>query len=111
TSAEGLKQLVEDLGDIDAREISTIALGDGMVVRVGRYGPYVEEIGPAGGDVAAGEGLVDGPPAAPDTPRRAPIPGAAPPDEMTPAKARELLEAAADDGRILGRDPVTGNEV
>jgi DNA topoisomerase-1 len=43
TSAEGLKQLVDDLGEIDAREISTIPLGDGMVVRVGRYGPYVEE--------------------------------------------------------------------
>ncbi|MEO7235057.1 MAG: topoisomerase C-terminal repeat-containing protein, partial [Lapillicoccus sp.] len=33
------------------------------------------------------------------------------PDEMTPARARELLEAAADDGRVLGRDPVSGNEV
>jgi len=111
TSAEGLKQLVEDLGDIDAREISTIALGDGMVVRVGRYGPYVEEIGPAGVDVATGEVLLDGPPAVSETPRRATINDDVAPDEMTPAKARELLDAAADDGRILGRDPVTGNEV
>ena len=30
---------------------------------------------------------------------------------MTPAKARELLEAAADDGKVLGRDPGTGREI
>ncbi len=39
SSAEGLRSLVEDLGDIDAKEISTIQLGDGMVVRVGATGP------------------------------------------------------------------------
>ena len=55
-SAEGLKQLVDDLGEIDAREISTIQLGDGMVVRVGRYGPYVEEVTPAGVDARTGRG-------------------------------------------------------
>ena len=54
TSAEGLRQLVEDLGDIDARAISTIDIGDGIVVRVGRYGPYVEEVVPAGVDPAPG---------------------------------------------------------
>ena len=56
-SAEGLKQLVDDLGEIDAREISTIPLGDGMVVRVGRYGPYVEEVTPTSGvDARTGRG-------------------------------------------------------
>ena len=49
TTVEGLKELVDDLGEIDAREISTIPLGEGMVVRVGRYGPYVEEVAPHGG--------------------------------------------------------------
>ena len=102
TSAEGLRHLAEDLGDIDAREISTIPLGDGMVVRVGRYGPYVEELSPAGA----------GDPAATDQPqRRATITDDIAPDEMTPAKARELLDVAVDDGRILGRDPVTGHEI
>ena len=52
SSAEGLRELVEDLGDIDARGISTIEIGDGMVVRVGRYGPYVEEVVPPGVDPA-----------------------------------------------------------
>ena len=36
-------------------------------------------------------------------PRRATIGDDIAPDEMTPAKARELLEAATDDGRVLGR--------
>src|SRR3954454_10092993 len=39
----GLKELVEDLGAIDAREISSFPVGDGIVLRVGRYGPYVEK--------------------------------------------------------------------
>ena len=55
TSVTGLSELVQDLGEIDAREISTIPLGEGMVVRVGRYGPYVEEVVPVGVDAATGE--------------------------------------------------------
>ena len=85
-----------------------------MVVRVGRYGPYVEETVPAGIDPATGEltagGEVDGIPA--DwQPRRATITDDVAPDEMTPAKARELLEVASDDGRVLGTDPGTGREI
>ncbi|SOC56304.1 type I DNA topoisomerase [Ornithinimicrobium cerasi] len=93
-SVEGLRDLVQDLGDIDARAVSTIPIGDGVVVRVGRYGPYVEV-----------EGGEDG------EPRRATVNDDVAPDEMTPEKARELLEAAADDGRVLGTDPGTGHEV
>ena len=47
TAIPGLKALVSDLGDIDARAINTIAIGDGIELRVGRYGPYVERDGPA----------------------------------------------------------------
>jgi DNA topoisomerase-1 len=111
STAEGLKQLVDDLGEIDAREISTIPLGDGMVVRVGRYGPYVEEVTPSGVDARTGEVLLDEAPVVPETPRRATINDDIAPDEMSPAKARELLDAAAEDGRILGRDPLSGNEI
>ncbi|WP_237565226.1 type I DNA topoisomerase [Ornithinimicrobium cavernae] len=93
-SAEGLRDLVQDLGEIDARGVSTIEIGDGIVVRVGRYGPYVE-------DTASGE----------EKPRRATIGDDIAPDEMTPEKGRELLEAAADDGRVLGQDPVTGRDI
>ncbi len=123
-SGQGLRELVEDLGEIDAREISTIHLGDGLVVRVGRYGPYVEELLPEGtpvqgiGERAASASAVDpvidpatDPAPAALTPRRATITDDIAPDEMTPAKARELLDAAGDDGRVLGNDPRTGHEI
>jgi DNA topoisomerase-1 len=91
----GLRSLVEDLGEIDARDISTVPLGDGLVLRVGRYGPYVEAASPTEGE----------------EPRRATVPEDIAPDELTPDKARELLAASADDGRVLGTDPVTGREI
>jgi DNA topoisomerase-1 len=118
SSAEGLRNLVEDLGDIDAREISTIDIGDGIVVRVGRYGPYVEEVVPKGVDPATGE--VSDEYAADGTayeggkapqPKRATIGDDIAPDEMTPEKGRELLAQAADDGRVLGTEPETGREI
>ncbi|HLS44043.1 MAG TPA: type I DNA topoisomerase [Ornithinicoccus sp.] len=94
SSTDGLRDLVEDLGDIDARAVSTVDIGDGIVVRVGRYGPYVE-------DTTATD----------DPPRRATITDDLAPDEMTPEKGRELLEASADDGRVLGQDPATGRDI
>ena len=110
TSGQGLRQLVEEHGEIDAREISTIPLGEGIVVRVGRYGPYVEEVaargngaGPDGGQVATTSPQ--------EETRRATITDDIAPDELTPQLARELLDAAASDGRVLGRDPETGNEI
>jgi len=106
-SLEGLRHLVADLGEIDAREISTIPIGEGIVVRVGRYGPYVEETTPAGVDPATGEAAED----ATGESRRATINDDIAPDEMSPAKARELLDAAADDGRVLGQDPETGRDI
>ncbi len=86
----GLKQLVEDrLGEIDARAVNSIPIGadpDGVAVvaRVGRYGPYLER----------GED-------------RASIPDDLAPDELTPIKAVELLEAPKGD-RELGTHPETG---
>ncbi len=124
-SHDGLRDLVEDLGDIDARAISTIDIGEGIVVRVGRYGPYVEEVASGGSapgiplkDTASGGSAPGIPPkdtlgddTLPATPRRATINDDVAPDELTPAMARELLEAAADDGRVLGQDPATGHDV
>ncbi|MFH5824949.1 type I DNA topoisomerase [Georgenia sp. AZ-5] len=88
----GLKNLVEDLGDIDARAVNSIDIGDGITLRVGRYGPYLER---AGEDGAEGQ--------------RASVPDDVAPDELTVEKARELLAAGADDGRELGTDPATGH--
>ena len=104
---DGLQRLVEDLGEIDAREISTIPIGDGIVVRVGRYGPYVEEVTPDGVDLSTGE-VAEG---ATGQPRRATITDDVAPDEMTPEKARELLEQSSDDGRVLGQDPENGRDI
>ncbi|MFC1430933.1 type I DNA topoisomerase [Streptacidiphilus sp. N1-3] len=84
----GLKELVTDLGAIDAREISSFPLGDsGIVLRVGRYGPYVER----------GE-------------QRADVPDELAPDELTPELAEELL-AKPSGVRELGKDPVSGHEI
>lgn len=128
-STEGLRDLVADLGDIDARAISTIDIGDGIVVRVGRYGPYVEEVAPAGVDPVTGEitdayagdaasaaaatseGGESAEGAEKPAPRRATINDDIAPDEMTPEKARELLATAADDGRVLGQEPETGRDI
>jgi len=84
---EGLKDLVSDLGVIDAREVSSIEIGDGIVVRVGRYGPYLERDG-----------------------RRASVPPQVVPDELTVEKAEELLSQPSDD-RTLGEDPESGREI
>ncbi|MFI7586332.1 type I DNA topoisomerase [Spongisporangium articulatum] len=92
---EGLKPLIDDLGDIDARDINTVPLGDGIVLRVGRYGPYLEAPAlEAGGD-----------------PRRASVPDDVAPDELTVDKAKELLENQADGDRVLGTDPDSGREI
>ncbi|MCL2848945.1 MAG: type I DNA topoisomerase [Micrococcales bacterium] len=94
-AGQGLRDLVANLGDIDARAISSIDIGDGLVVRVGRYGPYLEvpEDGPA--DPGA-------------KPRRVSVPGELAPDELTPAKARELITAEPEGDKVLGTDPTTG---
>jgi DNA topoisomerase-1 len=84
---EGLKDLVSDLGGIDAREVSSIDIGNGIVVRVGRYGPYLERDG-----------------------RRASVPPHIVPDELTAEKAEELLSQPSED-RTLGADPDTGRDI
>ncbi len=87
--AQGLKGLVDNLGEIDARAVNSIEIGEGITLRVGRYGPYLED----------SEG------------KRANVPADVAPDELTVAKARELFERAADDGRELGVDPATGHTI
>ncbi|MGH8873644.1 MAG: type I DNA topoisomerase, partial [Acidimicrobiia bacterium] len=87
---EGLRELVASrLDEIDAREINSIPLGEdsagrGIVVRVGRYGPFLERED----DTAS-------------------IPEDLPPDELTVEMAEELLSAPSGH-KILGTDPDTG---
>ncbi|MFT4187040.1 MAG: type I DNA topoisomerase [Aeromicrobium sp.] len=95
----GLKKLVENLPDIDARGLSTFELGEDVAVRVGRYGPYVE-----------GPPLVDGKDGE-KVPTRANIPEDLPPDELTLEKAQELLKNPAGQEQLLGQHPETGLDV
>ncbi|MGC0312876.1 type I DNA topoisomerase [Kitasatospora acidiphila] len=88
----GLKELVTDLGAIDAREISSFKLSDEITLRVGRYGPYVEK--------ASAEADQPG--------QRADIPDELPPDELTVELAEELLAKPSGDYE-LGHDPETGH--
>lgn len=93
----GLRDLVANLGDIDAREVNSIDIGDGITLRVGRYGPYLEDTGgPSGPD---------------GTPRRASVPDDLAPDELTVDKARELLETQPEGDLVLGEDPATGTTI
>ncbi len=91
---QGLKPQLQDKAErIDPRTVCTILLGsDGagreVAVRVGRYGPFLQR----------GE----------DT---APVPDGTAPDEMTLARAVELLETAQQGPRELGADPETGETV
>ena len=87
--AHGLKGLVDNLGEIDARAVNSIEIGEGITLRVGRYGPYLEDA----------EG------------KRANVPADLAPDELTVDKARELFTRAADDGRELGVDPASGHVI
>jgi DNA topoisomerase I len=84
----GLKDLVSDLGEIDARDVSSFPLaGTDIVVRVGRYGTYLERDG-----------------------ERANVPEGTAPDELTPEFARELFEHQSGE-KILGTDPGTGRTI
>jgi DNA topoisomerase-1 len=81
----GVKPLTEDLGAIDSRSIATFPIdGTDAVLRVGRYGAYVER----------GE-------------ERANIPVDLAPDELTAEKAEQLLLEPSGD-RELGTDPESG---
>jgi DNA topoisomerase-1 len=86
----GLHALVtEHLAAIDARDVNSIAIpGSDVVVRVGRYGPYLER----GDD-------------------RASLPDDLAPDELTHARAEELLAQPSGAERSLGAHPETGREI
>ncbi|MQY05893.1 type I DNA topoisomerase [Actinomadura macrotermitis] len=85
---DGLKELVGDIGEIDAKGISSFPIkGTDIMVRVGRYGPYLDRDG-----------------------ERVNIPEDLAPDELDAAKAEELFAQPSGD-RELGTDPVSGNVI
>ena len=98
----GLKKLVGDkLEGIDAREVNSLRMfaddqGRDVVVRVGRYGPYLERA------VVGDDGVAQS--------QRANLPEDLPPDELDLALAEELF-STPQEGRSLGVDPTSGHEV
>jgi len=85
---DGLKELTGDIGDIDAKEISSFPIkGTDIVIRVGRYGPYLDRDG-----------------------ERVNVPEDLAPDELTGEKAEELFAQPSGD-RELGVDPATGHTI
>jgi DNA topoisomerase-1 len=95
--AGGLKKLINvSVDEIDPRLVNSIPMFDDaegrtIVVRVGKFGPYLERD-------------VDG------ESQRANLPEDLPPDELTPQVAEELF-ATPQEGRSLGTDPVSGHEI
>lgn len=84
----GLTALANQLGEIDARELSSFPIeGTDMTLRVGRYGPYVEE-----GDI------------------RVSVPEDMAPDELSELSAKELIARPSND-RELGMHPETGRVI
>ncbi len=97
----GLQSIVNNLGDIDARDINSMPITDTLVLRVGKFGPYLESTVPTV-DPKTGE-IIEA--------ARANVPEDLAPDELTPAKAQELMDTAAPEERLLGVDPVSGHTV
>lgn len=89
----GLKELVTDLGAIDAREVSSFPVGNDIVLRVGRYGPYIER------------GEKDS-----ENHQRADVQEDLAPDELSVELAEELLAKPSGDFE-LGTDPESGHQI
>ncbi len=100
-SHPGLRGVVDNLGEIDARAINTIRIDDEISLRNGKYGPYLEvfdEKCEVGEDGAL-------------KPRSVNIPDGMAPDELTPAKAHELADAEPAEDRVVGLHPLTGKRI
>ena len=91
-SETGLKNTVESLGESDPRLINSFEIAEGIQLRTGKYGPYLE--------VMEGEErkLVN-------------IPEGLTPDELTHEKSIELINTPAAEDRVLGTEPASGLEI
>ncbi|MEG0362970.1 MAG: type I DNA topoisomerase [Aurantimicrobium sp.] len=94
----GLREILDNIGDIDPRELNTFRIGEnGAAIRVGKYGPYIEVTNP---DATEDE-----------KPRIVNIPLDMAPDELTPEKVQELIDAPIVTDRVLGVNPDNGKTV
>jgi len=89
---DGLQAVVASLGESDPRLINTFEIAEGIALRTGKFGPYLE--------------VMEN-----DERRIVNIPEALTPDELTLDKARELIAAPPASDRVLGQDPDTGFDI
>lgn len=89
----GLRQVVDNLGEIDARALNSTRITDTATLRFGKYGPYLEVIDPADPEAK---------------PRIVNVPEDLAPDELTAEKAQELIDAPVAGDRVLGENPENG---
>jgi DNA topoisomerase I len=89
----GLRNIVDNLGEIDARELNSTRITDTATLRFGKYGPYLEITESADPEAK---------------PRIVNIPDDLAPDELTPEKAQELIDAPVAGDRVLGENPENG---
>ncbi len=94
---KGLRNVIDNLGEIDARSINSIALDDKVTLRIGKYGPYLEVK-----DESAAEDA---------KPRRVSVPEGLAPDELTIEKAHDLVNAPVVEDRVVGINPENGKQI
>jgi DNA topoisomerase I len=94
---KGLRNVIDNLGEIDAKSINSIRLDDRATLRIGKYGPYLEVTEPNPDPEAK--------------PRRVNIPEGLAPDELTVEKAHELIDAPVLVDRVIGVNPENGKEI
>ncbi|MET0812914.1 MAG: type I DNA topoisomerase [Microbacterium sp.] len=92
----GLRNIVDNLGEIDARELNATKISDVATLRFGRYGPYLDVVDPTNPEAE---------------PRRVNIPDDLAPDELTAEKAQEIIDAPIAGNRVLGENPENGRLV
>ncbi len=92
----GLRQVVDNLGEIDARALNSTRITDTATLRFGKYGPYLEVADPKDPEAK---------------PRIVNVPEDLAPDELTPEKAQELIDAPVAGDRVLGVNPENGKVV
>ena len=96
----GLTATAQNILEQDNRAINSFELNDGLTLRTGKFGPYLEVRG------EPGESGVD------ETGRRIiNIPVGLAPDELTSERAKELMDAPVVTDKVLGTDPSTGFEI
>ncbi|UPL17024.1 type I DNA topoisomerase [Microbacterium aurugineum] len=92
----GLRQVVDNLGEIDARALNSTRITDTATLRFGKYGPYLEVADPENPEAK---------------PRIVNVPEELAPDELTAEKAQELIDAPVAGDRVLGENPANGKIV